>query len=112
LEQKIASLKNKQIRERKNTWLFKTTRDRMKSTTSIALDIRKSTARVSPEVNTGENTGFADDEPPTTSPRQSSLSSFYDYQRKKSSQVYPMKDHSSSQGYQSQNSLKEEEDSM
>ena len=106
LQGQILSLRKKQINERKNTWLYKAERNRIRSTTSMSFDMRKSTARVSPEVNTA----FADDET-STSPRQSSLSSFYEFRRKKA-QVYPMEERSSPQGYNSQTSLNEQEDSM
>ncbi len=126
LERQITLLKNKQIRERKKTWLYKAEKNRAQTTTSVPFDLRRSTARVSPVVNAGfvgdepalnENESVFDENEPSTSPRQSSLSSFRDYRRKKSAQVYPMQDqssaedHSSTQDHRSQTSLREHEES-
>lgn len=116
LQKEIAKLKNKQIRERKKTWLYKAERDRrLRSTSTAFIDLRKSTARVNPEVNTGfvqEDPAFLEDET-GKSPRQSSLSSFNEFRMKESGQVYPMEDFSSpSQSLNSRTMLAEREHTM
>jgi hypothetical protein len=128
LERQITLLKNKQIRERKNTWLYKAEKARVRSSTPMPFDLQRSTARVSPAVNSGfigdspalvkneqavdesSLAGFVEDET-GTSPRQSSLSSFHDFRRKISAQVYPMQPHLSTQDHGSVTSLKQSEES-
>ena len=116
LQKDISKLKNKQIRERKKTWLYKAEKERRLRATSARLnDLRKSTARVSPEVNTAfvEEDSFSHESDAETSPRQSSLSSFNEFRRKRSGLVHPM-DHltSTSQNYSSQTTLAHQEHSM
>ena len=116
LQKEISKLKNKQIRERKKTWLYKAEKERRLSSASTRFnDLRKSTARVSPEVKTAfveEDSVFRESDA-GTSPRQSSLSSFNEFRRKKSGQVYPMEHLASTpQNYSSQTTLADQEHSM
>ncbi|XP_028417432.1 uncharacterized protein LOC114541817 [Dendronephthya gigantea] len=107
LEQQISALRDKQIRERKSTWLYKAERARLHRTGSpISFDLRRSRTRVNPKVNTA----FDKDES-GASPRQSSISSFNDFRKKKSGQVVPfVEERSPSQSHLSLTSLKEEDD--
>ena len=118
LQQQITLLKNKQIRERKNTWLYKAEKARGRNATSMPFELRRSTARVNPSVNPGfvgdtpalvknEQISGENESEPSTSPRQSSLSSFHEFRRKKSAQVCPMQDHPSTQSQSSMISLKQ-----
>ena len=124
LGRQITLLQMKQIRERKSTCLYKAKKASARSSKSMSFDLRRSTARVSPAVNSG----FVGDRPALvkneqaagqssfvgnetgTSPRQSSLSLFYDL-RKKSAQVCPMQDHPSAHDHGSLTSLKQSEES-
>ncbi|XP_028403041.1 uncharacterized protein LOC114525806 isoform X2 [Dendronephthya gigantea] len=105
LEQQISALRDKQIRERKSTWLYKAERARLHPTRSlISFDLRRSRTRVNPEVNTA----FDKDES-YTSPRQSSISSFNDFRKKKSGQVVPIVEECSpSQSHVNLNPVSEE----
>ena len=123
LGRQITLLQMKQIRERKSTCLYKAKKASARSSKSMSFDLR-STARVSPAINSG----FVGDRPALvkneqaagqssfvgnetgTSPRQSSLSLFYDL-RKKSAQVCPMQDHPSAHDHGSLTSLKQSEES-
>ena len=116
LERQITLLKNKQIKERKNTWLYKVEKPRGRNATSMPFELRRSTARVSPSVNSGfvgdsptlvKNEEVSGESELSTSPRQSPLSSFHEFRRKKSAQVYPMQDCPSIQDQCSVISLKE-----
>ena len=116
LEREIKLLKSKQIRERKNTWLYKAEKVRGRNATSMPFELRRSTARVSPSVNSGfvgdsatlvKNEQISNESERSTSPRQSSLSSFHEFRRKKSAQVYPMQDRPSSQSQSSMISPKQ-----
>ncbi|XP_028403037.1 uncharacterized protein LOC114525804 isoform X2 [Dendronephthya gigantea] len=106
LEQQISALRDKQIRERKSTYLYKTEKARLHPTRSlISFDLRRSRTRVSPEVNTAFDKDESD-----TSPRQSSISSFNDFRKRKSGQVVPIGgERSPSQSHVNLNPVSEEE---
>ena len=88
LQNQIVALKKKQIRERKKTWLYKAEKAKRKAESGSQNNLRKSTARVTPEVNLGMDS--PDDE--ATSPRQSSLSVFQEFKKQRCAQVHPSED--------------------
>lgn len=89
LREQISDLKKKHIRERKKTWLYKAKNAKRNTATGSNINIRRSAARVSPEVDEGVETRDSEVSLSETSPRQSSLSVFSEIRRKRSAQVHP-----------------------